>query len=93
MNVLRTRLREFPGGPVVRTPRCHYHGPRFDSWSGNKDAQAVCCGEKKRERTRLSKWDGRVLFQIRGKRNPMIWHQLLSFRKEEGVETFPFQEG
>ena len=26
---------EFPGGPVVRTPRFHCWGPRFDPWSGN----------------------------------------------------------
>ena len=53
MNVLRTRLREFPGGPVVRTPLCHYHGPRFDSCSGNKDA--VLWGIKERERERENK--------------------------------------
>ena len=45
--------------------------------------------ERERERTRLSKWDGRVLFQIRGKRKPMIWHQLLSFRKVEGAFSLP----
>ena len=26
---------EFPGGPVVRTPRFHYRGPRFNPWLGN----------------------------------------------------------
>ena len=26
---------EFPGGPVVRTPRFHCRGPGFDPWSGN----------------------------------------------------------
>ena len=45
--------------------------------------------ERERERTRLSKWDGRVLFQIRGKRKPIIWHQLLSFRKVEGAFSLP----
>ena len=27
--------RDFPGGPVVRTPRCHCREPRFNPWSGN----------------------------------------------------------
>ena len=27
--------REFPGGPVVRTPRFHCRGPGLDPWSGN----------------------------------------------------------
>ena len=26
---------EFPGSPVVRTPRFHCQGPGFDPWSGN----------------------------------------------------------
>ena len=26
--------REFPGGPVVRTPCSHCRGPRFNLWSG-----------------------------------------------------------
>ena len=26
--------REFPGGPVVRTQRSHFWGPRFNPWSG-----------------------------------------------------------
>ena len=28
-------LREFPGGPVVRTPHFHCQGPGFDPWLGN----------------------------------------------------------
>ena len=27
--------REFPGGPVARTPHFHCRGPGFDPWSGN----------------------------------------------------------
>ena len=27
--------RDFPGGPVVRTPHFHYRGHKFDPWSGN----------------------------------------------------------
>ena len=28
-------MREFPGGPVVRTPHFHCRGHRFNPWSGN----------------------------------------------------------
>ena len=27
--------RDFPGGPVGKTPHCQCRGPRFDPWSGN----------------------------------------------------------
>ena len=27
--------RDFPGGPVVKTPHSHFRGPGFDPWSGN----------------------------------------------------------
>jgi len=27
--------RDFPGGPVARTPRSQCRGPRLDPWSGN----------------------------------------------------------
>ena len=30
-----TPFREFPGSPVVRTPRFHRRGPGFNPWSGN----------------------------------------------------------
>ena len=29
--------RDFPGGPVVKTPRFHCRGNGLDPWSGNKD--------------------------------------------------------
>ena len=28
-------LRDFPGGPVVKTAHFHCRGCRFDPWSGN----------------------------------------------------------
>ena len=31
------KIRDFPGGPLVRTPRSHCRGHRFDPWSGNYD--------------------------------------------------------
>ena len=30
-----TNLRDFPGGPVVKTPCFHCKGHRFDPWSWN----------------------------------------------------------
>ena len=30
---------EFPGSPVVRIPRFHCRGHRFDPWSGNQDPE------------------------------------------------------
>ena len=27
--------RDFPGGPVAKTPRSQCRGPAFDPWSGN----------------------------------------------------------
>ena len=31
----KTSFRDFPGGPVVRTPHFHCRGHRVDPWSGN----------------------------------------------------------
>ena len=31
----KIKIREFPGGPVVRSPSFHCQGLRFDPWSGN----------------------------------------------------------
>ena len=33
--LIRRRQRDFPGGPVVKTPCSQCRGPRFDPWSGN----------------------------------------------------------
>ena len=33
---------DFPGGPVVKTPRFHCWGHGFDPWSGTKSPHAVC---------------------------------------------------
>ena len=30
-----TKLLDFPGGSVVKTPCLHCRGPKFDTWSGN----------------------------------------------------------
>ena len=32
---LKVDARDFPGGPVAKTPHSQCRGPRFDAWSGN----------------------------------------------------------
>ena len=32
---LSKKIRDFPGGPVAKTPCSQCRGPRFDPWSGN----------------------------------------------------------
>ena len=41
--------RQFPGGPVVRTPRFHCWGPGFDPWSENKDPASYAVLPKKKK--------------------------------------------
>ena len=36
--------RDFPGGPVVKTPRCQCRGRMFDPWLGI--LHAAQCGQK-----------------------------------------------
>ena len=31
----KREAQDFPGGPVVKTPRSQCEGPGFDPWSGN----------------------------------------------------------
>ena len=45
-----TRTRDFPGGPVAKTPRSQCRGPRFNPWSGNETYHTTtkeppCCNE------------------------------------------------
>ena len=42
--------REFPGGPLVRTPSFHCQGPRFNPWSRTKSPQAASCTAKKKKK-------------------------------------------
>ena len=46
-NYFKNSNREFPGGPVVRTPRFHCRGPRFNG-GGTKILQAACGMAKKK---------------------------------------------
>ena len=41
---------EFPGGPVVRTPRLHCRGPGFNPWLGTKIPQAAWHSQKKKKK-------------------------------------------
>ena len=43
-------IRAFPGGSVVSTLCFHCQGPRFNSWSGNKDPKSKWCGQKKKKK-------------------------------------------
>ena len=43
-------LRDFPGHPVVRTPRSHSRGPGFDPWLGNEDPVSRMAWPKKIKR-------------------------------------------
>ena len=31
----KKKARDFPGGPVAKTPCCQCRGPEFNHWSGN----------------------------------------------------------
>ena len=35
LNIQKTKIRDFPGGTVARTPCSQCRGSRFISWSGN----------------------------------------------------------
>ena len=41
---------EFPGGPVVKTPRSHCRGPGSTPGWGAKIPRAVRCGQKKKKK-------------------------------------------
>ena len=45
---LKYYARDFPGGPVVRTPRFQCRGHGFQPGSGNKDP--TCCVAKKKKK-------------------------------------------
>ena len=34
-SLTKTQVRDFPDGPVVKTPHFHCRGRGFDPWSGN----------------------------------------------------------
>ena len=44
--------RDFPGHPVVKTPRFYCRGLRLDPRSGNKDATWLPHSQKKKKRER-----------------------------------------
>ena len=47
-------IRDFPGGPGVKTPCFHCRGCRFDSWS-REVLHAVRCSQKKEKRKKKIK--------------------------------------
>ena len=49
----KVRRRDFPGGPVVKTPRFHCRERRFNPWSGNQDPTCRAgCSQKKKTKVR-----------------------------------------
>ena len=50
----KKETREFPGGPVVRTPCSHCRGPRFNSWLGNLEPTSPVVGQKKKKKETLT---------------------------------------
>ena len=44
------RVREFPGGPVVKTPHFQRKGHRFDHWLGTKIQHVMRCVQKKKKK-------------------------------------------
>ena len=45
--VIKSQLREFPGGSVVRTPCSHWQGPDSIPGQGTKILQAAWCNQNK----------------------------------------------
>ena len=43
---LRRRWKDFPGGPVAKTPHSQCSRPWFDPWSGNYILQATWCSQR-----------------------------------------------
>ena len=51
----KKRLGEFPGGPVVRTPRFHCCGGGFNLWLGNEDPTSQVAWPKKDPKNKQKK--------------------------------------
>ena len=49
----KKKLWDFPGGPVVKTPRFHCRGHRFDPWSPSQGSSTCCAVLSKRKETVL----------------------------------------
>ena len=54
------KFQDFPGGPMVKTPRFHCKGCRFDPWSGKFcfvlfcffQGSFACCGVRPKTKTK-----------------------------------------
>ena len=42
--------RDFPGGPVIKTPHFHCWGHGFNPWWGTKIPHVALCGQKKKKK-------------------------------------------
>ena len=76
---------DFPGGPVVRTPRFHCRGRRFDPWSGNWDPACHTLHSKKKKKGLCTFWaTPTMLSAIDSKLTLAVLSQLLSFLDNSG---------
>ena len=75
--VSRVKLREFPGSPVVRTPRTpcfHCRGPGLIPGQGTKVPHDVWHGQKKKKKKRVKlRWMGWMVVGFFEMRNLFIY--------------------
>ena len=58
---MKMKFREFPGGPVVRTPRFHCRGPGLLPGRATKIPKATWRGQKKKKKKKFSQNDEKHL--------------------------------
>ena len=56
-NNSKKNLREFPGGPVLRTPHFHCQGPGSIPGQGTKIPQAAQHDQKRKKKKKILKWN------------------------------------
>ena len=66
----RTNPRDFPGGPVVKTPFSQGRGHGFDPQSGNQDP--TCCMVQPKKRKKKEQIPVRFFWATRKMRDPRV---------------------
>ena len=56
---MKKKKKDFPGGPVVKTPHFQCRGQVFDPWLGNKDPIYHVVQLKKKKTNSIKKMDRR----------------------------------
>ena len=64
--VIQSEVRDFPGGPVVKTLRFYWMGHRFDPWLGTKIPHATRRGQKQtnKKEWRKSERESQISYNI-----------------------------